>query len=283
MSGYALTIRTGDPELDRQKVDEQRRHAEAGGMTLVVEPLPGGGFSVRAEAAVSSTLPSNVAEFRPSQAPPGAPSPLDSLPQPVMGTMPSRLGRARPSQAPAVVMATPGGICQSCGRSGPTKLVRFSQVQGAVVLLFRRSVHGYLCKLCIDDLFFRMTGTTLLLGFLGIPAGLFALVAIPRNVIAWASSVGMAGPPEDFASVTQRRARSTVQIGVGVLVSLLAAGFTTAGLYVVADGRDEQAGVEAAAFGLSLAVLSLVVIGVGVRGRLKAATIERRLGGSLTG
>ena len=284
MSGFALTIRTGDPELDRRPVEHHRQQAAAAGLAFRADPLPGGGFAVRAEPSIGSTLPSNLGEYRPSQAPPVAPSPHDSLPHApvgVMGTMPSRLGQARVSQLPEVHMATPGGICQACGRAGPTKSVSFSQNVGVLVMRFPRTVGGYLCKFCIDKFFFRMTGITLLFGWWGVISFVVSAIGIPMNVITWLRSVGMQTPAEDLDSVADRRWRATVQIVLGVLVSLAAAAFTVIGLLIVVSDVDVESGIEAAVIGLVLGVLALLFLGFGIRGRVRASAIERRLQGGV--
>lgn len=282
MSGFALTIRTGDPELDRRQVEHYRQQATASGLVFAADPLSGGGFAVRGEPPVGATLPSNVGEYRPSQAPPnGFGSPSDSLPHPVMGTLPSRLGQARPTPTPEIHMATPGGICQMCGRAGPTKSVAFSQNIGVLVMRFHRTVGGYLCKFCIDKAFFRMTGITLLFGWWGVISLVVSLISIPMNVVSWARSIGMQTPPEDAGSVADRRTRGTVQIVLGVLVSLAAAAFTIIGLLIVASDPDVEAGIEAAIIGLVLGALALLFIVFGIRGRLRASAVERRLQGAV--
>jgi FtsH-binding integral membrane protein len=51
MSGWESTINTGNPEMDRYTVEQYRQTAAAQGMTLGVQPLPTGGFHVRAMPA----------------------------------------------------------------------------------------------------------------------------------------------------------------------------------------------------------------------------------------
>jgi hypothetical protein len=285
MSGFALTIRTGDPALDERQVAHYRQQAQASGLVFHADPLPGGGWAVRGEAPVGATLPSNVGEYRPSQAPPAvAGSPHESLPQPVMGTLPSRLGQPKgqpPRPLPEVYMATPGGICQSCGRSGPTRSVSFHQNVGMLVMRSHRSVNGYLCKFCIDAFFFRMTGITLLFGWWGVISFVTTLLFLPMNVVNWARTIGMQTPAEDAASVAARRTRGTVQIAIGGLVSLVAAAFTISGLLIVVGEPDVEAGIEAASIGLVLGALAFVFIAFGIRARLKATSVERRLQGAL--
>lgn len=46
--GWECTVNTGNPEADRMTIDQYRRAAEGQGMALQVQPLPTGGFHVRA-------------------------------------------------------------------------------------------------------------------------------------------------------------------------------------------------------------------------------------------
>lgn len=51
MSGWETTINSGNPEYDRMTVEQYRAQVAAQGMTLQVQPLPSGGFHVRAMPA----------------------------------------------------------------------------------------------------------------------------------------------------------------------------------------------------------------------------------------
>lgn len=51
MSGWETTINSGNPEYDRMTVEQYRAQVAAQGMTLQVQPLPTGGFHVRAVPA----------------------------------------------------------------------------------------------------------------------------------------------------------------------------------------------------------------------------------------
>jgi len=59
-------------------------------------------------------------------------------------------------------------ICQNCRVAGPTKHVVFYQNIGAIILRFKKSIEGDLCKNCINDYFWSFTLTTLGLGWWGI-------------------------------------------------------------------------------------------------------------------
>jgi Domain of unknown function (DUF4190) len=60
------------------------------------------------------------------------------------------------------------GLCQSCGATVPTCPVTFRQNIGAIVMRFQRRVSGELCTDCVDRHFWKMTGTTLAVGWLGV-------------------------------------------------------------------------------------------------------------------
>lgn len=300
MSGWSQTIRTGNPQQDLHAVDQHRQHAAALGLSLHVQPLPMGGYQVTAGPpvalnqaptpapmpadAVGATLPSTFGDYRPSQGGTpayGALAPAPA-PSPIMGTMPSRLGPiARPEPAPQVHMATPGGQCQVCGRVGPTKHVRLMQNIGVVVIRFPKTIDGHLCKFCIDHNFFKMTGITALFGWWGLISFIYSLISIPVNVFSWISSMGMGEPPEDAASISDRRSRALVMLVLGTLLCLGAAGFLALGLGIIFSDPDVEAGIEVALVGLlPLGLPGLLLFAFGVRGRLKARKAERRLAGA---
>jgi hypothetical protein len=60
------------------------------------------------------------------------------------------------------------GVCQSCGAKVPTYPVTFRQNIGAIVIRFQRKVSGQLCTDCVDRHFWKMTGTTFAIGWLGL-------------------------------------------------------------------------------------------------------------------
>ena len=302
MSGWSQTIRTGNPQQDLREVEQHRQHAAAQGLSLHVQPLATGGYNVTAAPpvalnqlptpqpspadAVGATLPSNFGDYRPSQG--GTPLlvafPQAQPPSPVMGTMPSRLGPiARPEPAPQVHMATPGGECQLCGRVGPTKHVHLMQNIGVVIIRFPKTIDGHLCKFCIDQSFFKMTAITMLLGWWGLISFVYSLVSIPVNVFNWIGSIGMGSPPEDAASIADRRSRALAMLLLGALLGLVAAGFTVLGLGIIFTEPDVEAGIEAALVGLIPAGLpGLLLLVFGIRGRMKATQAERRLSGAVT-
>ena len=301
MSGWSQTIRTGNPQQDLREVEQHRQHAATQGMSLHVQPLATGGYQVTAAppvafgqvptptpspaGAIGSTLPSNFGEYRPSQsAPLPGGFPMAEPPSPVMGTMPSRLGPiARPMPAPQVHMATPGGECQLCGRVGPTKQVHLMQNIGVIVIRFPKTINGHLCKFCIDQNFFKMTAITMLFGWWGMISFVYSVISIPVNIFNWVGSIGMGEPPEDAASIGDRRTRALVMILLGVALGLVAAGFVVLGLGIIFTDPDVEAGIEAALVGLIPAGLpALFLLIFGIRGRMKASAAERRLNGAVS-
>ncbi|MFT3775577.1 MAG: Bax inhibitor-1 family protein [Minicystis sp.] len=57
MSGWETRIATGNPQADQMTVEQHRQAAAAQGLSLDVQPLPGGGFHVRAYAAAPGGYP----------------------------------------------------------------------------------------------------------------------------------------------------------------------------------------------------------------------------------
>ncbi len=99
-------------------------------------------------------------------------------------------GRARfPGQS------TPGlrnpNCCRACGSNAPTKYVEFHQNVGALVMRFHRSVKGNLCKQCIHANFWKMTMTTLAVGWLGYISIILAPIFIINNICRYIGCLGM--------------------------------------------------------------------------------------------
>jgi hypothetical protein len=84
-------------------------------------------------------------------------------------------------------------ICQECGREAPTRYVDFYQNIGMLVMRQHREVKGNLCKDCINSNFWKMTGTTLVLGWWGTISFVFTLFILPNNIIRYLGTLGM--PP----------------------------------------------------------------------------------------
>ena len=95
-----------------------------------------------------------------------------------------------------------GIICQSCGIEAPTREVDFHQNIGALVVRFRRRVNGMLCKRCVHKHFWKMTGTTLLLGPWGYISVIIAPCFIINNVVRYLMVIGMPPVPPGAAVPT---------------------------------------------------------------------------------
>ena len=288
MQGYPTIVRTGRHDLDVQTVEQHRRAAAAQGIVLVVQPLPGGGFQLSAAPAgegVGATMPSQKADSTPLRPSTATPLPAASGGAPLgdpSGTLPSRFASypyAKAAAAPQVeVILRPGeGYCESCHRVASLRQAHFMQNIGVVVLRFPRTVSGQLCKHCIDKFFFRFTGVTMLLGWWGVISFFYSCVAIPANIISWVGSIGMTAPPDDVASLRERRARGSAGIAVGALAAALALLTLAVGALLASTGND--AGVVALVVsGAAVGLVAAVVLFFGVRARVRASSGLRRLG-----
>ena len=293
MQGYPTIVRTGDPQLDLQTVEQHRRSAAAQGIVLYAQPLPGGGYQLLPAGPppgapvdpVGSTLPSNRSAgvlggaCSPSQ-PPGMVPATPAAPDPG-GTLPSRnAGYSYRQPAPQVqIILGPGeGYCEACRRVGPLKRVTLTQNVGALVLRFPRTISGQLCKFCIDKYFFRFTAITLVGGWWGIISFFYSLVAIPSNVVQWLGTLGMKTPQEDIDSLRDRRGRGTAVIAIGALDAAFALLCLALGALVAASGEDAGALVAMAAVGGLVGIFAAVLLFFGIRTRMRAAAGLRRLG-----
>ena len=99
----------------------------------------------------------------------------------------------RPARFPG--QSTPGlrnpNCCRACGSNAPTKYVEFHQNVGALVMRFHRSVKGNLCKQCIHANFWKMTMTTLAVGWLGYISIILAPIFIINNICRYIGCLGM--------------------------------------------------------------------------------------------
>lgn len=83
-------------------------------------------------------------------------------------------------------------ICQACGVEAETKYVSFHQNIGALVMRFPSSISGNLCKGCAGKYFWRMTGTTLLLGWWGVISFIVTPFFLINNIVRYVGCLGMA-------------------------------------------------------------------------------------------
>lgn len=86
-------------------------------------------------------------------------------------------------------------FCQCCGVEAPTKHVTFHQNIGALVIRFPSTLDGNLCKSCIHSNFWKMTGTSLILGWWGIISFFVNVFFILSNIITYLCCLGMEPVP----------------------------------------------------------------------------------------
>lgn len=91
--------------------------------------------------------------------------------------------------------------CQACGSESPVKYVEFYQNVGALVVRFHRSIKGNLCKKCIHSNFWKMTLTTLTVGWLGYISIVVAPVFIIGNLIRYVGAIGL---PKAYTEAERR-------------------------------------------------------------------------------
>lgn len=101
-------------------------------------------------------------------------------------------------------------ICQCCGVEAEAKHVAFYQNIGALVMRFPSSIEGRLCKSCIHKHFWRMTTTTLVLGWWGVISFIVTPFFLLNNIGRYIFCIGMAPvapgatPPELTDAVVER-------------------------------------------------------------------------------
>jgi hypothetical protein len=92
---------------------------------------------------------------------------------------------AEPPEQTAAVDAH--GHCQLCGAEAPTQHVEFRQNIGLLILRKHRTLTGELCKNCINENFWKMTATTLAIGWLSTISIVLAPIYVVGNVAAYLS------------------------------------------------------------------------------------------------
>lgn len=90
-----------------------------------------------------------------------------------------------------------GIICQNCGIEAPSKKVAFHQNIGALVVRFSKSCKGNLCKRCIHEKFWSMTGVTLGIGWFGTISIILGPIFVIMNTCQYLAALGMPGVPAD--------------------------------------------------------------------------------------
>ncbi len=100
-------------------------------------------------------------------------------------------------------------ICQACGVEAPTKHVSFHQNIGALVMRFSRSIEGRLCKSCIHQNFWSMTGTTLAVGWFGTISLIITPFILLNNIGRYVFCLGM--PPVPPGATAPRLTEEAIQ------------------------------------------------------------------------
>jgi hypothetical protein len=84
-----------------------------------------------------------------------------------------------------------GIICQACGIEAPAKRVEFHQNIGMLVMRRHASIKGNLCKSCIHSQFWKRTGTTLAVGWLGTISLVIAPIFVIMNIVNYLGALGL--------------------------------------------------------------------------------------------
>jgi hypothetical protein len=84
-----------------------------------------------------------------------------------------------------------GIICQGCGIEAPVKRTEFRQNIGMLVMRRHATIKGNLCKSCIHTQFWKRTGTTLAVGWLGTISIVIAPIFIIMNIVNYLGAMGL--------------------------------------------------------------------------------------------
>lgn len=88
-------------------------------------------------------------------------------------------------------------ICQDCGIEAETRYVSFHQNIGALFVRFPSSIEGKLCKSCIHKHFWKMSTTTMFLGWWGTISFCVTPFFLINNVCRYLFCLGMSPVPTD--------------------------------------------------------------------------------------
>ncbi len=81
--------------------------------------------------------------------------------------------------------------CESCGRSAPTKQVKFYQQIGLVIMRLEGEVDGDFCKSCIHRVFFQTTMICMVAGWWGVISFFMNIFYLFHNFLEWIFCLGM--------------------------------------------------------------------------------------------
>jgi hypothetical protein len=84
--------------------------------------------------------------------------------------------------------------CHACGAIAPTRFVDFKQNVGMLVMRRSTNYCGEFCKPCVHKHFWKATGTTLAVGWLGRISMFVAPVYVVNNIVRYVAVLGMPGP-----------------------------------------------------------------------------------------
>lgn len=127
-----------------------------------------------------------------------------------------------PEAAPGVTASTESEsttYCKVCGQPAPTKFMQFRQNIGLIIVRQTIKVEGELCKACIDQLYWEMTGRTIVFGWWSMSSLLFAPAIIILNTLQWLETRKMKQPPIQLSNEEKYSIWSKVTIGAGLIAA----------------------------------------------------------------
>ena len=92
-----------------------------------------------------------------------------------------------------VVMPT---CCECCGATGPIIKISLDRHIGAIVLMFHKSIKGFLCSACIKKFFWEYTLITFIFGWWGILSMVITPIVLISNSISYMRSFRIMNSPK---------------------------------------------------------------------------------------
>src|SRR4051812_40586793 len=95
-------------------------------------------------------------------------------------------------QAPAVRPPAPQTFlsrCQACGQNARTALSHFRQNVGMLIARQEKHIEGNMCRACTGKYFWRLTLTTLAVGWLGTVSLIVAPIYVILNIVTYTRSL----------------------------------------------------------------------------------------------
>ena len=111
--------------------------------------------------------------------------------------------------------------CHTCAQTAPTKLVKFRQNIGLLVMRLPSHVEGRFCKSCVRHHFWRTTLMTFVFGWWGILSFLVTLFILPMNAFTMLRAARLPEPrprPLSWGLVLSLFAIGGAFVALGVLV-----------------------------------------------------------------